>query len=62
MALKAILNNLEWKMSFVNQPWWAKFKISFAVSFFGKQIIFWNLNRTLNAPAEQKPNFQLTMA
>ena len=44
---KTVLVEIESKVFFVAQSWWATFKISFAVIFVGKtQIIFEKLNRT----------------
>ena len=48
---KTVLVNLESKIFLSTQPWWATFKISFAVIFVGKtQIIFEKLNRTRPRP------------
>ena len=45
---KTVLVDLESNIFFVAQPWWATFKISFAVIFVGKtQIIFEKLKQTL---------------
>ena len=38
MSVKAILGDLEWKLFFVAQPWWAIFKVSFEVIFPGKNL------------------------
>ena len=56
MPFKATLGNLEWKIFSFTQPWWAKFKITFAVITIRKthESFFKKLNRTPSKQNNQK--------